>query len=480
MTSAAVLAATLARLRGEATPVELDWEELVAFASAQLVLPALHPMPGAPADAAAYLEGIQAANAGRNAQMRASLAAVGKALNGLGIEPVLLKGAALLATSNDGCSWRFLSDLDLLAPADRLEAAAAAARRLGFAARASDYNPARDAHYPALIAPCGRFALELHTRIFAGHLLPALETRLPARATGVIVDGAAFRLPALPDRIAHLIAHAQLHHGHYRNHRLLLRGFLELCVLTGGEITPEHWSEVLEVFATKGQKQAANAYLAAWKLLMRPRGDSLVPVSAPPLILSFSPRRLLQKPPDRAMEGSARLSPPPSPLRGEGRGGGGGESGRRSLLLSCKHPLHGLNPHQARRASLSPEGGGGAIQAGRQLRRGPPREKGRWKHRRLPLRPRSRGEWAGVRGGSDGGLSGSVATTWAARAVNSLGLPPRSRAIRAIAANLRAEILRALRDPAILARHLATLANPKSIAARIARHRQSLKQAFWA
>ena len=352
MTSPAIISATLARLRGEATPADLNWEELVAFASAQLVLPALHPMPGAPIDSAEFLAGIQAANAARNVQMRASLAAIGNLLNGLGIEPILLKGAGLLATSDDACPWRFLSDLDLLVPAGQLEAAVTAANSLGFAARDPDYSRARDAHYPALIAPGGKFALELHTRIFADRLLPGLETRLPARASRITVGGAAFRLPALPDRIAHLIAHAQLHHGHYRTHRLLLRGFLEFSVLTGGEIAPELWSEVLDVFTTKSQKRAANAYIAAWRLLMRPPGDS--PKSSP------------------------------------------------------------------------------------------------------------------------------AEAAWAARAVARLGLARRARAIRAVAANFGAEILRALRDPAILARHLATLASPKAVAARITRHQKSLKQAFWA
>jgi hypothetical protein len=69
---------------------------------------------------------------------------------------------------------------------------------------------------------------------------------------------------------------------------------------------------------------------------------------------------------------------------------------------------------------------------------------------------------------------------WAGRAVARLGQPPRARAIRAVAANFGAEILRSLRDPAILARHLATLASPKAVSARISRHRKSLKQAFWA
>jgi Uncharacterised nucleotidyltransferase len=273
MTSPSTVSATLALLRGRAPEDPVDWEEVVAFASAQLVLPALRPPPGAPAEAAEFLANIHSANVARNGEMRRALAELGLSLNRLGITPVLLKGAGILATDEPSdTGWRFLSDLDLQVPANRLDAALTAAQGLGFVPTDTGYNPARDAHYPALIAPGGRFALELHTRLFANPTLPLLDSSLPLRVQPIEIDRAVYGLPQLADRLAHLIAHAQLHHGHYRARRLLLRGCLEVSLLTERQRARELWQDVLAPFATGAQRGAAGAYLAAWTLLMTPNG----------------------------------------------------------------------------------------------------------------------------------------------------------------------------------------------------------------
>ena len=368
MTSRATIAATVTLLRrlalpnapdfpGTDFPQPLDWDEMVAFASAQLVLPGLHPAlsaagPIVPQDAAQFLSGVHASNAARNTAMRASLIRIGTALNSYGIVPVVLKGAGLLAL-NEGpaTAWRFLSDLDLLVPGDRLADAVEAVRELGFAAQDLGYDAVRDAHYPALTAPGGRFALELHTRVFADRALPLLETRLPADSMLVNVGGARMRVPALPDRLAHLIAHAQIHHAHYGAGRLLLRGFLEMSMLTACDTGPDLWCAVLEPFEHGGQQRAAMGFLAAWRQLM-----------APQVILP----------------------------------------------------------------ALS-----------------------------------------------------QADDAWAQRAVLSLCQSNRTRAIRSLLASSGVHLARALRDPAVLSRHLATLANPKALATRLARHRERLRQAYW-
>jgi hypothetical protein len=273
MTSPSTVSATLTLLRGQTPSCAVDWEDVVAFASAQLVLPALRPGPCAPAEAEEFLAGIHTANVARNGEMRRALAELGLSLNRLGITPVLLKGAGILATRDPSeTGWRFLSDLDLLVPADGLDAALKAVEGLGFVPTDTGYNPARDAHYPALIAPGGRFALELHTRLFANPTLPLLESSLPLRSQPIGIDRAVYGLPQLADRLAHLIGHAQLHHGHYRARRLLLRGYLEVSLLTEGHRARELWRDVLAPFATGRQRRAAGAYLAAWALLMTPDG----------------------------------------------------------------------------------------------------------------------------------------------------------------------------------------------------------------
>ncbi len=290
MSNPQAIAATLTLLRRLAAPASLDypatdfgpgldWGGVVAFASAQLVLPALFPAiealgPAVPEAAQEFFLRIHAANAARNVVMHDALLSISGALNRHGIEPIVLKGAALLASRpKQPVAWRFLSDLDLLVSAEGLPQAVAALVEIGYAPREADYDPARDAHYPALIAPSGRFAVELHTRLFAERCLPALEVRLPAAAKLVQRDGVRYRLPTPADRIAHLIVHAQSHHRHFATHRLLMRGFFELSIVLGNVPASETLTAALEPFESHQEQRMAMSYLAAFRRLLAPAAD---------------------------------------------------------------------------------------------------------------------------------------------------------------------------------------------------------------
>lgn len=259
-----------------------DWEAVVALASAHLVLPALSPVAsaaGAPRDAAEFLAAIHRANGERNADLLRALLQLTHSLNSRGIEPVVLKGGCFLVAEHGRgeppAPWRFLSDLDLLIGERELPGAVEVARDLGYRSPRSGYDRERDAHYPGLESPCGRFALELHTRLFARSELPAFDRRLSARAAAISNDGARLHLPTPADRIAHLIAHAQLHHRHFALRRLQLRGFLELSHLLGRAAARGLWGEALAPFAEAGQRRAATAYIAAWRRIMDARADEV-------------------------------------------------------------------------------------------------------------------------------------------------------------------------------------------------------------
>ena len=91
-------------------------------------------------DLAAYLEAVHALNLQRNLRMRSQAAELAEALNGVGVEPVFLKGVALLLLGlAPDPGRRLIGDIDVLVPADRFDAAAEALRavRLSRPARAS-------------------------------------------------------------------------------------------------------------------------------------------------------------------------------------------------------------------------------------------------------------------------------------------------------------------------------------------------------
>lgn len=259
----------------------VDWETVVALASAHLVLPALaEPLAGLPAgtvpdDAAAFLVQMREANARRNAIMRADLIRVVEALNAIGIEPIVLKGGAWLIDEHRDTSWRFLGDLDLLVPVEAGQAASAALMELGLSPDDGDYDPQRDAHLPALYAKNSGIGVEIHTRLFAEPIAARLEAALPAAASRVSVGSAVLRLPAPPHRVAHLIVHSALHHHYYGLKRVLLRDHLELSHLTASGSGAFRWPEVTSLMETAREHRATGAFIASWRALMCERADGL-------------------------------------------------------------------------------------------------------------------------------------------------------------------------------------------------------------
>ncbi len=248
------LVSDLLRLRAnsEALPVwdrhdlgAQDWAGVVALASAHFVLPALAPAlasapPGnrPPDEAAGFLAEITQANAMRNRTLRSALVAVGGQLESIGVRPVVLKGAAFLADDQVGAAdaavadWRFMQDLDLLVPVDRLSDCVAALTELGYRAASRDYDPATEAHYPPLQSPCGAFSIELHTRLF-GHgdfgLTAAAVTR---EARPADVGGVELLLPSPRHRLGHILVHAQIHNRFHAAERLVLKDLLDLSMLS--------------------------------------------------------------------------------------------------------------------------------------------------------------------------------------------------------------------------------------------------------
>jgi hypothetical protein len=96
-----------------------DWEAFVALASAHFVSPALaapvEHLAFAPDEVKSYFNTLRAMNAQRNVVILRALAQALAALRGIGIEGILLKGAASLVSGlYDDPAERILGDVDLL------------------------------------------------------------------------------------------------------------------------------------------------------------------------------------------------------------------------------------------------------------------------------------------------------------------------------------------------------------------------------
>lgn len=257
----------------------VEWDRVVAFASAHLVLPALagpavalaelHDIPD---DFVSFAVSMRDANRARNLRMLEALTEAAHSLNGIGIAPAVLKGGAFLAEHGDeAASQRFMSDLDILVPEDKLAPCVAALAELGYNAATDVYDPARDAHYPPLISPCGEFTVEVHTRIFGlGDFgLPAEAVLRDAQPAAGFAGG--LLVPSLVHRMVHVLAHSQLHNRNHMKYRLVLKDFLDIAALSARSgATSFDWDAVEAQFTNPADRGKAMALATAWQLEMAP------------------------------------------------------------------------------------------------------------------------------------------------------------------------------------------------------------------
>lgn len=246
-----------------------DWEAVIGLASRQFVLAALAavvrdlvPRDLLDLELREFLEAVHAANLERNRALRGQLLVAGGALNRVGIEPVLLKGAIRLV---DGLypdpGWRMMEDLDILVPAAQVDAAVRALSGLGY----RPVRPFDPAHKEVKLWGPGRALVEAHTELFASPRQQRLLTGSDMIATSkpCVLDGVRFRLPPVTQQMIHLIGHSQIGHFGHIYGRVSLRERLEAAALIGWSGAPIDWQAVHGSFARARYRRPLLAFLLA-------------------------------------------------------------------------------------------------------------------------------------------------------------------------------------------------------------------------
>ena len=155
------------------------WGRTLQIADWHRVSPALfcylHRRQDAPGAVLSALERVYLANAARSMFMTSALRRVVETLAEAGMPALLLKGAALVETAYPDPAEREMLDLDILVPAERLEAASAALEPLGYRPHPGDRTegaatvamqlPLDTHHGPALVSGDRLLAVELHRHI---------------------------------------------------------------------------------------------------------------------------------------------------------------------------------------------------------------------------------------------------------------------------------------------------------------------------
>ena len=160
------------RLQNQIESLERMWPDVFRFTDAHLVTPALmvalthkRLIRHIPEEPQQYMSSIYEMNALRNASLLAQLEQAIRRLNGGGIVPVLLKGAAYLKEGvfKDSAA-RIFSDLDLLIAENEIPLALKILSGLGYrpAEDGTDYR--RHRHVPPMFRPGDYGAIEVHRR----------------------------------------------------------------------------------------------------------------------------------------------------------------------------------------------------------------------------------------------------------------------------------------------------------------------------
>lgn len=119
-------------------PVDVEWTSVIGLANQTLTTPALIDFVDQfasmlPEDVCMYIRQIHRRNVLRNNRLVAQLEEAVVAMNGLGITPILLKGASTLATApEERRGVRLMSDLDIMIMPDEAQTAVAALCAIGY------------------------------------------------------------------------------------------------------------------------------------------------------------------------------------------------------------------------------------------------------------------------------------------------------------------------------------------------------------
>ena len=235
MSRFASLAQLTSCLRGE-VPDAPDWPAILALANRALVtaqLCAAIAQAGAaqplPEDVRTFLSEVFKRNRERNRRLAVQLGDALRALNSAGIEPVLLKGAAVWASSGRDLEFdRILADLDLLIRPSEIERALDVLNRAGFlcAARYQGKHTVAELGRPTDVG-----FIDLHQRP-PGPLGIAQIPNLDSFCTRISWFGTRAAVPVPAVQILFMVLHDQFHDGDYWRGGFVLRHLVDIAELS--------------------------------------------------------------------------------------------------------------------------------------------------------------------------------------------------------------------------------------------------------
>ncbi len=257
-------------LREKIREGNVNWAQVAEIASRHLITAALYQgfidkdltdvLPG---EFHEYLKTVHRLNSERNQNLLAEAVGAARLLNHVGIEPVLLKGIANLASGlyNDP-GIRILADIDILVAEKELTNGVNAFTKAGYKfEHVEDFADIIHHHLPPLTREGAIGSIEIHRKLDYQHLLSSDEIRFHSEVLNM--NGLKARILSPQDRISHTIIHDQINHqGRYLG-SISLRQLYDFVLLRRAHEGAIDWMKVRNLFDEAGRGDAFRIYLWA-------------------------------------------------------------------------------------------------------------------------------------------------------------------------------------------------------------------------
>ena len=246
---------TIERLRCEIRRDSVDWEAIVQIANQQLVSPALWISlmdkglhEDLPDELRCYLSGLHNLNVQRNGLIKQQAEEIITSLNRVGIEPILLKGGAVLLTNAfSDFGTRIMEDLDIMVLGTDVEQSWKTLSSLGYRNHESNEEvDERSHHLPNMIRDGEPAAIELHTQLFDRYDRTMVLTSADCfrEAVSIKTKSLSYKVLSLPHFIIHNIVHIEVHHLHFYSGKISLRQLLDFAFISDTQSDAVDWESI--------------------------------------------------------------------------------------------------------------------------------------------------------------------------------------------------------------------------------------------
>jgi hypothetical protein len=250
----------------------VNWEYVVAFANAQLVITALWKalcdkklQDVLPEDVSSYLSELHSLNHKRNAAMRLQMEEIIRNLNLEGLEPLLLKGAALMFMGAfDDPAERIMMDVDIMVRTEDAKKTMENLSVLGYRSMEQDHLAYR---YCQHLAPMARdhdaASVEVHTELFHSIDDPIVlgPKEVWRESERVNINGLAFRVLSPTHFVVHNIVHSEAHHHCFALGKIPMRDLLDLAVFLRLRARDVDWREIDLSMGRHGLRRMARSHM---------------------------------------------------------------------------------------------------------------------------------------------------------------------------------------------------------------------------